>query len=165
MYTRPKIKLQLSLLDKVLETAGYLLIMLLWVVTLFAYFNLPNNIPTHFNILGKPDNYGGKATIIVLPIVATLVFSLLTFLNKYPHVFNYATTITDENAELQYTYGTRMLRFLKIAVAINFTLINVFTYLTAIEKANGLGVWFLPFMIGMIVIPIAFFISKSLKAK
>jgi len=139
MHERPKIKLQLSAFDKARETAGYLMIVILWLFTLFAYFNLPNNIPVHFNASGKPDNYGGKISILILPIVAAVVFFTITFLNKYPHVFNYATPITEENAAQQYTYGTRMLRFLKLAVAINFTLINVFTYLTAIGKANRLG--------------------------
>jgi len=165
MYTRPKIKLQLSAFDKALQATGYFMIIFLWGFTIYAYFNLPDRIPTHFNFSGRPDSYGSKISIIVLPIVSTVIFFLLTFLSKYPHVFNYAAVITEENAEQQYTYGTRMLRFLKLAVIINFTLINVFTYFTAIGKSNGLAAWFLPFMLGMIIIPVSFFIYKSLRAK
>ena len=164
METRPKINVSLSLLDKILESTGKLLIIIIWGLTLFVFFKLPTIIPTHFNAAGQPDGYGNKLTILVMPIIATLLYFGLTKLNQHPHTFNYINSITEDNAEQQYTIMTRMLRILKIALLIIFSYIILFTYLTTIGFTNGLGVGFLPFTLGVALIPIIFYIRQSLKS-
>jgi uncharacterized membrane protein len=89
METRPKINVSLSLLDKILESTGKLLIIIIWGLTLFVIFKLPAVIPTHFNALGQPDDYGNKLTILILPFISTLLYFVLTKLNLHPHTFNY----------------------------------------------------------------------------
>jgi uncharacterized membrane protein len=164
METRPKINVSLSLLDKILESTGKLLFIIIWGLTLFVFFKLPTIIPTHFNASGKPDGFGNKLTILILPIIATLVYFGLTKLNQHPHTFNYINPITEDNAEKQYTIATRMLRVLKIALLIIFSYIILFTYLTTIGFTNGLGVGFLPFTLGVALISIIFYIRQSLKS-
>jgi len=164
METRPKINISLSTLDKILESIGKLLIIIIWGLTLFVYFKLPAIIPTHFNASGEPDGHGNKLTILILPILASLLYFGLTKLNQYPQSFNYIGTITVENAEKQYTIASRMLRFLKIALLLIFSHIILFTYLTTIGLTNGLGVVFLPFTLGIALIPIIFYIRQSIKS-
>ena len=165
METRPKINVSLSPLDKILESTGKLLIIIIWGLTLFVFFKLPAVIPTHFNALGQPDDYGNKLTILILPIIATLVYFGLTKLNQYPHTFNYINSITEENAEKQYAIATRMLRVLKIALLIIFSHIILFTYFTTNGITNGLGIWFLPLTLSIVLIPIIFYIFKLYKTK
>ena len=164
METRPKINVSLSSLDKILESTGKLLIIIIWGLTLLVFFKLPAVIPTHFNASGKPDGFGNKLTILILPIIATLLYLVLTKLNQNPHTFNYINSITEDNAEKQYTIATRMLRILKIALLIIFSYLILFTYLTTIGFTNGLGVGFLPFTLGVAMIPIIFYIRQSLKS-
>jgi uncharacterized membrane protein len=163
METRPKINVSLSPLDKILESTGKLLIIIIWGLTLFVFFKLPALIPTHFNASGQPDDYGNKLTILILPIIATLVYLGLTKLNQHPHTFNYINSITEDNAEKQFTIATRMLRVLKIALLIIFSHIILFTYLTSSGVSNGLGVGLLPFTLGIVLIPIIFYIVQSIK--
>lgn len=163
MENRPKVNVSLSPLDKILESVGKLLIIIIWGLTLFVYFKLPTIIPTHFNAAGQPDGHGNKLTILILPIIATLLYFGLSKLNQSPQSFNYITTITEENAEKQYTFATRMLRILKISLLIIFSHIILFTYLTTIGITNGLGVGFLPFTLGIVLTPIIFYIGQSLK--
>ncbi len=162
MENRPKVNVSLSPLDKILESVGKLLIIIIWGLTLFVYFKLPTIIPTHFNAAGQPDGHGNKLTILILPIIATLLYFGLSKLNQFPQSFNYITTITEENAEKQFTIATRMLRILKISLLIIFSHIILFTYLTTIGITNGLGVGFLPFTLGIVLIPIIFYIGQSL---
>lgn len=147
METRPKIKLPLSPFDKILEITGKCVIMLLWILSIVAFFKMPDTVPTHFNASGQADNFGNKGTIFILPVIATIIFMGLTALNRYPHVFNYMTTITEENALHQYTIATRMLRVLKLMIVILFTAIVLLTYLNAIHAIEGLSKGFLPFII------------------
>lgn len=165
METRPKINVSLSPLDKILESTGKLLIIIIWGLTLFIFFQLPTIIPTHFNASGKPDGFGNKLTILILPIIATLVYFGLTKLNQHPHTFNYTNSITEDNAEKQYTIATRMLRILKTAILIIFSHIILFTYFTTKGITNGLGIWFLPLTLSIVLIPIIFYIFKLYKTK
>ncbi len=161
--SRPRVQLYLSNLDKKIELLGKIFVMLLWVITLVAFFNLPQIIPTHFNAKGQVDDYGSKLTLFILPVVATLLYFLLSFLNNYPHLFNYATIITEKNAEQQYTFATRILRYVKVAILIIFSGTTLFTYLTSTGIIDGLGWWFLPFCFTLIFVPIIVSIYYSVK--
>ena len=165
METRPKIKLHLSFFDRTLETAALIGLVVLWGFTTFAYFNLPNTIPIHFGITGKPDNYGSKATLFFMPVLGTIIFYGLTILNKHPNIFNYRTLISEENASRQYGYATKTIRFLKFSIMVTFNLVVLIVFLTVVEKVECLGVFFLPFMFCLLLVPTAYYVFKSVKAK
>ena len=165
MEERPRIKLELTPLDKTFEFVSWLLIFAVWGLTIANYNNLPNIIPTHYNGTGKADGFGEKCMILTLPLVATFLFVGLTILNKFPHIFNYPTNITEENALKQYTNATRLIRFLKLMVVIIFGLIAYQTIRHANKETDGLGNWFLPLTICMIFAPLIYFIAKSFKEK
>ena len=63
MEPRPKLKLELTRIDKVFEFVGWLSIVAIWVLTIANYTSLPDTIPIHYNATGKADGFGGKATI------------------------------------------------------------------------------------------------------
>ena len=165
MNKRPKIKLQLKQTDKILEIVGWVSVFGIWALTLTNYSILPEIIPIHFNGAGKADGFGNKTHIFVLPIISTLLFIGLTTLNKHPHIFNYPSQITKENAVHQYTNATRMMRVLKLVIVLLFGLIVFKTIQNVNGHAGGLGTWFLPLTMGMIFIPMLYFLIKSLKQK
>ena len=165
MNKRPQIKLQLNQTDKILEVLGWVSVVGIWALTLTNYSILPEIIPIHFNGAGKADGFGNKTHIFILPIISTLLFIGLTTLNKHPHMFNYPSQITKENAIHQYTNATRMMRVLKLVIVVLFGLI-VFRKIQIVNgHAYGLGTWFLPLTMGMIFIPMLYFLIKSLKKK
>ncbi len=165
MNKRPKIELKLTQTDMILEIFGWAAIFGIWTLTLVNYFELPEIIPTHFNGIGKADGFGNKANILILPFVSTLLFVGLTILNKYPHVFNYPSEITNENALHHYTNATRLIRYLKLIIVIIFGLIVFKTIQNVKGSADGLGTWFLPSIIAMIFIPIIYFLMNTNRKK
>ncbi|MGY6561188.1 MAG: DUF1648 domain-containing protein [Luteibaculaceae bacterium] len=165
MGDRPRITLNLSIADKVAEGFGWILLCTIWILTVLNYQALPEIIPIHYNAAGVPDGFGKKATILMLPLVATGLFLGLTVLNKYPHVFNYPIEITQENALKQYTSATRLLRYLKIILLLIFGGILLETIGYAHGKADGLGTWFLPLTLGLIFIPIVYVVFKAVSGK
>lgn len=162
---RPKLKLTLTTFDIALELLGWLALIALWGLTLVHFSDLPNTIPTHYNAAGKIDAYGSKNTIFILPIIGSVLFAGLTVLNRFPHIFNYPTEITPDNALRQYTNATRMIRVLKFVLVFIFVLIQLKTMQSAIGNTNGLGIWFLPATLLLIFIPLAYFVVKSVSAK
>ncbi len=163
MQERPKIKLKLTATDKILEILGWSSILTIWVLTITSYPNLPDIIPIHYNGAGQADGFGGKGNILALPIIATILFVGLTFLNRFPHIFNYPTTITAENALNQYKNATRLLRYLKLIISVIFGILVFQTIRNATGESTGLGVWFLPLTLGLIFIPLVLYVIKSLK--
>lgn len=164
MEIRPRIKPEISQLDKKIEAIAMFVLIFMWLLTVFVLYKMPKTIPTHFDALGKADDYGSKTSLLMLPILCTIVYFGLTQLNKYPYRFNYIKKITAENAKHQYSIATRMLRFLKLAILVIFTLIILLTYSTTTGFTNGLGVWFLPLVFCLIFIPLIVSIGQLLKS-
>lgn len=165
MNKRPRLKLQLTSSDKALEMLGWISIISIWALAMTNYQNLPDIIPIHYNGAGQADGFGGKGNILALPFIATIIFVELTIINKFPHIFNYPTTITADNALRQYTNATKMVRVLKLIIVVVFGFIVLQTIRNVKGETTGLGTWFLPLVIAMIFIPIIYFIIRSFKSK
>ena len=163
MNERPKIQLELTTTDKIFEILGWTSILAIWVLTITNYTNLPDTISIHYNGVGQADGFGDKGNILALPITATILFIGLTILNKFPHVFNYPTNISADNALRQYTNATRLIRYLKFIIVVIFGLIAFQTIRNVNGQASGLGVWFLPLILGLIFIPLTYYCIKSSK--
>lgn len=144
MSKHPKIKIKLSKNDWVVEIISYLLLIAFWIFIVFSFQHLPDEVPTHYNALGEADAFGDKETILILPIIATFLFFLLSILSRSPETFNYAVEITEENAEKQYRNAVRLMRTLKTLIVLIFFFIAYQTIQIALKKAFDLGVWFLP---------------------
>lgn len=163
MNERSKIKIELSIIDKVFELLGLLALIAIWVLLLMNYSNLPDTIPTHFNGFGEIDAFGTKRNILVLPILATVFYIVLTLVNKVPYLLNYPVTINKENVLRIFTHTTKLVRFLKLVLVVILGQIEYKTIQIAHGEAEGLGVWFLPYTLGFTLIPIIFFAVKIVK--
>jgi uncharacterized membrane protein len=165
MHPRPKIEIKLSHTDQMLEIAGWIALGLLWIITVVLYMQLPDTIPTHFNAAGEADDHGDKMTMMFLPVIATLSMIGMTVLNKYPHHFNFPTAITEENVVAQYTNATRMIRFLKLTTVLVMGLVVGLIYSTSKGASSQATFWFLPLVLGLILIPLGYFTYKAFKTK
>jgi uncharacterized membrane protein len=162
---RPKLKIQLSPMDQALELLGWGVLLALWVWTGTSFSSLPDSIPTHFNVAGEADGFGRKASIVGLPLIATLLYIGLTVLNRVPHIFNFPTPVTPDNALRQYTNATRMIRYLKLILVLVFAGISFQTIQQANGTGEGLGLWFLPLTLVLIFMPLLYFVVKSFQTK
>ncbi len=69
---------------------------LIWLTGLYAFTTLPEQIPTHFGLSGKPDAFGNRPTFLLIPIAFSLapVIILLivrfrfTLINRFPYLVN-----------------------------------------------------------------------------
>ncbi len=163
MEQRPRIKLHLSKGDLLIEYLTLVILFLLWFSLIITYSTLPDVIPSHFNGSGDADGYSHKSSVIILPVVATIIYIGMTVINKYPHIYNYPGVITIENAERMYTTTTRVIRSLKLAVVVIFSLIGLLTYRAAFKEGAGLGSWFLPFVFIAVALPNAYYFLQRKK--
>jgi len=154
---RPKIKIGFTLFDLIVEIVGVIAVLAMWIILIVTYSGLPDVIPIHYNASGQADHFGGKNSIFILPVVATVVFAGMTILSRFPHVLNYPVKITENNASFQYSNMLRMLRFLKLAIVLLFGYLVLHTA----QSADGIGGWFMPVILGVIFVPTIYFLVKS----
>lgn len=165
MEKRPKIKLELTRHDELVELLGWLTLLALWILAIWHFSTLPETIPVHFDAAGNPDGWGGKENLLVLPGLATALFVVMTFLNKQPHIFNYSAKITDENAPRQYAQATRLVRYTKLSTALTFLLITWMVAQSVAGRGSGFGQWVLPVILALVAAPILLYFFEVKKSK
>ncbi len=136
---QPKITLELTLADRLLEALTALFVLLLGVVPIVYYGDLPERIPQHYNAAGGVDIYGPKYLLLVLAGVGILLYGLMTWVGRHPHWFNYPVAITPENAEHQYRTAARLMRALKLVVVLTFFYLTYSSISIGLGKAEGLS--------------------------
>ncbi len=120
MKQGPQIQVSLQAIDWLLEIIGLIAIFFLFFYTFSYYDSLPAEIPRHFGFNGQPDAYSSKIIIWTFPILGLLLYGFLRLINSFPHTFNYAKEITEENALEQYRLMTRVLRIINVLTALLF---------------------------------------------
>ena len=127
MEARPKIDVPQTSADKAIALVAWATLALLWALTIWSLFTLPATIPTHFNGAGAPDRYGEKGSLLMLPLVATALFAVMTAIGsafrKSPHALNYPVAITPANALGQYRGAIRVMGGLKTGLVLVFLLL------------------------------------------
>lgn len=139
---RPKLNIELAPRDKWMEGIALIGLLLLLGLPLYYYNSLPATLPAHFGLDGQADASSSRGSIWTLPVLGIFLYVMLTFLNKYPHKFNYFQEITPENAERQYQFATRVIRFLKMIIMWILAYIVYATIQTALQHQPGLGSYF-----------------------
>ncbi|MBL7137312.1 MAG: DUF1648 domain-containing protein [Bacteroidales bacterium] len=162
---RPIIRPEMGPADLILEILAIVSLLGFIGFTLYFISRLPDSVPTHFDASGKPDDFGSKASLWMLPVVALVLYAILSLVSRIPEKFNYPVKITQANARRQYTLGVRLIRCLKLAMILMFFFISYKTVMVAQANSGGLGIWFFPVLIGIILIPIIIYFILALTNK
>ena len=161
MEKLPKIEFKLTKLEMFLEIMGYLLLVALWIFVIFSYSSLPDQIPS----VGKADQYSGRNSIFIFPIICTFLFLLVSLRGKNPEDFFYKVKITEENREALYRNQLNFIRVSKIMVSSLFLLISLKTTQLSKSGSEELGIGFLLLCATIILLPVGYFTYKSYKLK
>lgn len=125
----------------------------------FSWRRLPEVLPRHFGIDGEPDSYGGKAILVIVPVVALILFLFLSYAEKHPEIWNYPVKVTDENRERLKETALKMMACIK-------TLLVVMELYMSVKIANpNLPSW--PMILSVVIIftVIILSIGKMIKEK
>lgn len=165
MLEEKKIKVSAFNTRKLLaEIAAISLLIMLWGVSIWAYFNLPQSIPVHFNFKGNADRYGSKSNLFILAIIATIIYVGLTLLPRFLSRFNFPNTKTKENTADQIAMAANVFMYLKIIVLFIFLVLNLLTCFVSLKLAEGIGGWFY-LLLAMLFIPTIVIVRKAIKTK
>lgn len=158
---RPVIELPITLTEIIFELAGITAIFSMIVILSKYWPGLPDIIPTHFGFSGKPDGWGGKESLLFLPMLGTFMYICMWFLSKYPHIYNYPVAITEENAPVQYLIGRKIINWTRTFVVILFGYIEWVSIQAAMGISPGLGPWFILVVLLFPIAPIIYYVIKA----
>lgn len=130
---------------------GWIIVALNYLLVLVFYFDLPDTIPTHFNLQGEADDYGHKSTLWIIPILSTALYFGMGFFVTHmkPSNINYPIKVTEKNAPRLYTMGLRMLVVINLATVVAFLL----TTFAIVFKVKGiLDTLDVPMLIGIWIV-------------
>ncbi len=158
---RPVLVIPRSGFEKAMESFALFGVVLTLTLTAWYWNRLPDQIPKHFGASGQPDAWGDKGLLLILPAISVVFYLGLSILSRYPQKFNYLSTITAENAPVQYLQARVLVVCLKAILVWTFGWILWGTIQTALGNGAGLGVAFLPLILISIFAVISFYLVRS----
>ncbi|KRE94521.1 hypothetical protein ASG89_32195 [Paenibacillus sp. Soil766] len=165
MEQRPVIQLARSKAETILDVISLLAIITMIAYVAYQWRELPERMPMHFNGKGEIDGWGNKMSLIALPLIGVIIYIGLTFLSKVPHVYNYPSPITPQNARGQYQNARLLINSLKTVIVILFGFIEWSIIQSAKEGNADLNWWVLGFILLLLFGTIIFFIVRSIQLK
>ena len=161
----PKIRLSRTSLLTIIDSTAALILLFVLVLAAMYWQHMPDRIPTHFNIMGQPDGWGGKSSFLGFPVLSLILFVMLTVFSFFPYIGNYPWEITEENAQRQYHLVRLLLGALKVEIMAIFLYFEWMTIQVGMERAvRGMSV-FMPVMMGVIFGTIAVYIVMGWRAR
>ena len=116
----------------------WILCILTVIITLGMFFVLPNTVPVHFDINGNVDRWGGKAELLMMPII--LIVCALGFEPLKKSYIRKAETCEDEKEKAGHLSNANVLNITGIITLILFFVINIITlyaaYITVYPEKN-----------------------------
>lgn len=138
----------------------------LLIVPAITYFpELDLSIPKHYGIDGTPDSYGNRTSILIMPIIGIIVYSIMSMLHKHPEVFNYPIKITKENKDQLYKLGQSTIRNIKLIVIIGFASLNFFSIRIGMGLSQKLPLYIIPTFVILLILISIMYIKKMKQLK
>lgn len=151
--------------EKIIETFILLVVIGTVIYTLLTFHKLPDTVITHAGATGKADGFGNKSTLLILPLISIVSYIGLTILQKFPNIFNYPVKITEKNIDSLYSLGVKMVRCLKLFIALAFA---VMTYIFS-ESSLGVkitaGTTIITILLVLMSIMLVYYIVKMSRQK
>ncbi len=124
MSKQQKIKLPRTVFERFLDKVSLIIFLSVLLFVVIEFGSIPNQVPGHYDGVGKVDRWGSKGELVFLLLVRAALWMGMTIIEKYPHTYNYLN-LKDDNREAQYKNGRLMINVLKNEIVVLFSFIIV----------------------------------------
>jgi uncharacterized membrane protein len=163
--SRPVLDIALSPLETLLVILAVLGMITVVAITFWAWSALPAIVPTHYGFSGRPNAYGGKGFLLVMPVLSIFLAGLLMLVGRYPHTYNYPWPITKENALRQYHLARLLLRWITLETVWTLCGVQWALILASQTHVAGAMILFAPAMVIALIVTIAFYRRSAARAR
>ncbi len=149
-----------NIYDNSKNIASILILVYNLIYLFINWSTIPQSIPTHYDLQGVVDNYGGKQSLLLIPIISLIIFCVISFLQKFPEISNTPIKLTVENKNRVYAVQNSMIITLKLIT------ISIFFYISIMQTTlKQISSAFLPITIFLLLITFVYYLYKMNKAK
>jgi len=160
---QPVIKLPRTSIEIIFELIGVMAIFTMIFFLAKYYPGMPERIPIHFGVSGKPDGWGGKETLLINPFLGTLIYIGMWLLIKYPHIYGYTVNIYEEKARIKYLRERKFIGYIRNFMVILITYIEWKSIKAALGISPDFGPWFKVVILLFITLPTIYCVLKARK--
>ena len=88
--------------DTIMEYLCRIMLIGTLIYLIVCWSTIPDQIPTHYNAAGEIDDWGGKGMIWFTVIISWALYLGISFVERYPDIWNTGVEITRKNSEKVY---------------------------------------------------------------
>ncbi|MCX6288120.1 MAG: DUF1648 domain-containing protein [Bacteroidetes bacterium] len=125
--------------------------------TMYHYSKLPATIPVHFDYYGNPKEYGSRNQVWIIPGISLLLHFALPIGEKFLQFRGTPGFLRRVHTQSQFNMRVRLIRYTKMIVILGLFYISVSTIRLALHSGNGIGIWFAPVFLALILIPTLYY--------
>ncbi len=130
-----------------------------------SYSSLPDQLPSHYGLSGKPDDTGPKSLLFLLVGVGLAVYATFTLLVRFPWNFNFPWKITEQNAPAQYRLASALLTTLKTIIVWMISWIIVGTINIGLGTATALPANGVYLFLGLTAVTVILYFVLAFRAR
>ena len=90
------------------------------VFVLIRFPSLPEQIPTHYNMAGEIDGYGGRFSLLLMPLIGLVMDGVLALVGRFPKSWNTGVRVTLYNRVRVYRILRDMMAETRLGMALLF---------------------------------------------
>ena len=139
------------------------LLLFCWLMVIRSYPALPPVVPIHFDAAGRPDNWGARAGIWVLPVLTSVLYVLFTLLHHYADRLPQRPGPGDPKRSLQLLRD--LFLHLRFAVMLVMTAGLAYSLRAALGTATIEPKVLMPFTILVVLAPVLLFLFRVLRIR
>ena len=126
-----------TLWQRALGLAAPVLLLGALVFVLCRFPALPEKVPMHFNAAGEIDGYGGRASLLLMPLIGLVMDAVLAITARFPKSWNLGVRVTLLNRVRVYRLARDMMAELRLAMAVLFGGFGVYMSLLPEHFSGG----------------------------
>lgn len=149
--------------DWLMEIMSLLGLVAMLFYVFYHYPKLPGSIPDHFDFNGNPQTFGDRNQVWIIPIISLFMYAMLPNIMRFRLSYPSQRFLNRVQTQKQFTGRVRLLRYQKMIMIWGLFYISFSLIRFSLHTGNGLGVWFFPVFLGLILIPsISFLLFRRL---
>ena len=124
----------------------------------YSFANLPAVIPIHFGIDGKPNGWGDKYTIFLIPLINLALVGFMASVRKHPFSYlNLPIKLSNNNLEERVKLGRQLLDLICVAISTLFFFVELHIVKSSQNSLSSNGIFFVIISIVAIILGLSAF--------
>jgi uncharacterized membrane protein len=129
----------------------------------YSFANMPDIIPIHFGIDGKPNGWGEKYTIFFIPIINLTLVVFMASVRKHPFSYlNLPIKVSNNNLEERVKLGKQLLDLISVAISILFFFVELHIVKSSQNPISSNRLFFVIFSIVVAILGLSAFYTKKI---